>query len=273
MITALKSSLRELYFVTYRNAVISRVRAAFISFEQEYRKESEMVCENILSLLNPELTVLSGPFEGLRYPSYESAGSALAPKLLGTYEKELHPYIYRMLREPYSYILDIGSAEGYYAVGFALASPQTKIIAFDIDPRARYLLKKMSETNHVVDRVEIEASCEPHILVSYNVVKRGLIISDCEGYELHLFKEPLIYALRHFDFLIETHDSLCLKTTKSLIKDFSKTHGVTLIKGEKRTKKDFPVRGAPFRSRDQLMAMDEGRYRLPKWLFCTSILV
>jgi hypothetical protein len=38
-----------------------------------------------------EMTVRSGPFQGMRYPGAEAAGSALIPKLLGSYQRELHP--------------------------------------------------------------------------------------------------------------------------------------------------------------------------------------
>lgn len=74
------------------------------------------------------LVVQGGPFQGLQYvPSIvESAlavpralGSALIPKLLGCYEAELQGVLAQILATPYQDILDIGSAEGYYAVGLA----------------------------------------------------------------------------------------------------------------------------------------------------------
>lgn len=62
--------------------------------------------------------ILSGPFKGLMYPR-ESVGSAWAPKLLGTYESELSPTIERIVSGGYRSVVDIGAAEGYYAVGLA----------------------------------------------------------------------------------------------------------------------------------------------------------
>src|SRR6516164_6432959 len=60
--------------------------------------------------------VLSGPFAGLRYLD-EPIWGPIEPKWLGTYEQELLPVIQQIIQTPYSTIIDIGSAEGYYAVG------------------------------------------------------------------------------------------------------------------------------------------------------------
>ena len=40
------------------------------------------------TIISPNLTVLHGPFRGMRYPEMRSVGSALFPKILGSYERE-----------------------------------------------------------------------------------------------------------------------------------------------------------------------------------------
>src|SRR5436853_482985 len=57
-----------------------------------------------------ETIVLSGPFGGMKYPGYTSYGSALYPKLLGTYESELHGALADLLTNPHDNIVDIGFA-------------------------------------------------------------------------------------------------------------------------------------------------------------------
>src|SRR3989344_7241810 len=49
--------------------------------------------------------VASGPFEGMKYVK-DSVGSRLLPKLLGTYELELHPTIEKVCRESFDTIID-----------------------------------------------------------------------------------------------------------------------------------------------------------------------
>jgi hypothetical protein len=270
MITQIKKVLKLLYFKSYPNPMVSRVRAAVSSFDAELRSEYRSMEGKMVSTLSPDLSVLSGPFKGMKYPLLKAGGSALLPKLLGTYEIELHPFIEKIIKKNYSIILNIGSAEGYYAVGLAGGNPATKIAAFDIDPRARELLSEMIRRNNVHDRVMVEGLCDAHVLNSFAYKKNGLVLSDCEGYELDLFTTTTIKHLRHFDFLVETHDSLSVNITGALSNRFRETHNIRLIKGRKRSVKDFPASSA-FTSMEKLLAMQEGRHRIPKWLFLKSL--
>jgi len=67
-------------------------------------------------------TVASGPFRGMRYVA-RAYHSAYHAKLLGTYEMELHGIVEELCRETPGIIVDVGAAEGYYAVGLAMRLP------------------------------------------------------------------------------------------------------------------------------------------------------
>src|SRR3954451_18937011 len=68
------------------------------------------------------LQVAHGPFAGMEYlPGLEASSGDLVAKLLGTYERELHPVIEGWIAQPPAHMIDIGSAEGYYAVGLTRA--------------------------------------------------------------------------------------------------------------------------------------------------------
>src|ERR1700722_2566319 len=73
--------------------------------------------------------VRTGPFAGMRYGSV-SVGSAYIPKLLGIYERELSSFIEAACLKRPDLIVDVGAAEGYYAVGLAVRNPTAKVIAF-----------------------------------------------------------------------------------------------------------------------------------------------
>src|ERR1700751_5228426 len=66
--------------------------------------------------------ILEGPFEGMKYP-YDVVLSSCVPKLVGCYEEELHSVIEQIIRGRYSIVVNVGCAEGYYAVGLALKMP------------------------------------------------------------------------------------------------------------------------------------------------------
>lgn len=117
-------------------------------------------CDAILA----DLTVRSGPFKGMRYPEGRSTGSALIPKILGCYERELHEVFEEVCQQRYSAIVDIGCAEGYYAVGLAMRLQHANVYAFDTDRAARDLCREMARTNCVLDRLAVEGRCDSDAL-------------------------------------------------------------------------------------------------------------
>jgi hypothetical protein len=91
--------------------------------------------EEKMTRITSSLKVLNGPFAGMQYPHFVSHGSAIWPKLLGTYESELTNAILAKKNIDYSSIVGIGCAEGYYAVGLGKMF-QTKVYAFDTNKKA-----------------------------------------------------------------------------------------------------------------------------------------
>ena len=90
--------------------------------------------------------VIQGPLRDLDFIE-QSAERCHIAKLLGCYEQRLQPYISAAIEKRYSTVLNIGCAEGYYAVGLARAMSDAKPLAFDTDPKAQFptrsLLLKM----------------------------------------------------------------------------------------------------------------------------------
>ena len=84
------------------------------------------------------LVVQTGPFAGMQYVN-ESIGSSLTAKLLGSYEANLHPIIDDIIGRAPAGIINIGSGEGYYAVGLARRIPDAQIHAFESNPAGQRL--------------------------------------------------------------------------------------------------------------------------------------
>lgn len=268
MMYRVKAILRYCYRVLYFNSLFAFTRRFFKNLDAECTQAIRGAEQKVRDALGSELTVIGGPFRGLRYPALESWGSALLPKLLGTYERELHAVIERVARRPYRLVVNIGAAEGYYTVGFALRMSQPPVIAFEIDPAARALLSLVIAYNGVQGRVTVKECCDSAQLLNLAENHPGLIFSDCEGCEFELFEDPQVQALSAWDLLIETHDSLQQDITRPLAARFRATHRVTLIKPRRRTRADFPLRG-DFSRFEMLAAMDEDRHRA-NWLFLES---
>jgi hypothetical protein len=184
--------------------------------------------------------VVGGPFAGMAYVT-RSAGSSFLPKLVGSYERELHPALERILKVSYDSVIDVGCAEGYYAVGLALHLPGSpRVYAFDLDPSARRMCRDLSEKNHVPEQVTIGGFCDAARLQGL-IGTRTLVVSDCEGFEIELLDPGRAPALRTAEIVVELHEIQKPGTTATLLKRFEATHHVHLVDTEDRKSTDYPV--------------------------------
>jgi len=182
-----------------------------------------------LDRLSEDLIVKHGPFRGMLYPDRKAIGSSYAPKILGCYERELHPIIERITNTQYSTVIDVGCAEGYYAVGLALKIPDAKVYAFDTDPQARAQCDKMAAINGVGDRLVIGAMFTATELSVFDFGKKGLILCDSEGYEKQLFTCNAVANLHGHDALIELHDHVDPEISALICQRFEKTHDIMRV--------------------------------------------
>jgi hypothetical protein len=172
-------------------------------FHKVYSGTQERVRRQLFPDGKP-VTVQTGPFHGMRYLD-ETVWGSITPRWLGSYECELHPVIDEIIARGYLTIVDVGCAEGYYAVGLARAISQAKVIAFDTDFLARRQLLRLARMNHVADRIEARAYCS-HGDLEALCQPGALIVCDIEGFELQLLNPRQAPGLYRTDMLVEIHD-------------------------------------------------------------------
>lgn len=231
---------------------------------EEYRKKEEL-----LKLRFSDLTVQNGPFKGMRYPAFIAHGSSMFPKLLGTYESELHPLINKLLENKYEHIMDIGCAEGYYAVGMAVNMPRSKIIAYDINSQAVAACKKMAGLN-AAHNLTFGDFCSPQTLKTFDFGSHSLIICDCEGYELDLFNEENISNLKNCDILIELHDLYNEKISYHIDCLFSQTHQLEYIYSENTFKRFAQLKHINAYTEDEIKTFFTERNGIMQWVYISK---
>ncbi|AEV98687.1 hypothetical protein A4D02_09085 [Niastella koreensis] len=219
---------------------------------------------------NLNSTVCHGPFKGMKYIK-RSYGSGLIPKLLGTYEQELHQVIDQIISTGYQNIVDIGCAEGYYAVGFALKcrnKPGFRVYAYDINEEALQSLKTLSALNSVSDSIIPGACCDYKDLERFKNTKT-LIFCDIEGDELSLLDPAKAPSLINYDLLVEIHDSGDeAGVIKSQLKHrFKKTHFIQLIQYTSRSISDATAITHTANVRLRQFAVNEGRKKGMEWMW------
>ena len=195
----------------------------------EIKSKELNIKEDILKKKFSSLIVRGGPFKGLIYPDFIAFGSAMYPKLLGCYESELNFIFERFLKKDYHSIVDIGCAEGYYAVGIAMRKPNANVYAYDIDEKAIAACKRMATLNKVEKNIKLGSFCTSETLLNMEFGEKSLIISDCEGYEKELFNRKVAEHLKNCDLIIELHDLYSEIITPTIIDAFNQTHNLDFV--------------------------------------------
>ncbi len=177
---------------------------------------------------SPEPKVLNGVFQGLQYYSLDITESALVPKIIGSYEYQLQPWFRTIVKTKYTDIIDVGSAEGYYAVGLAMKMPRTTVHCYDINEKDLEFSKLMAKKNNV-SNLTWNNFCDGKTLINFPYRGKTLVICDCEGYELELFTKSVIDKCKHVDFLIEMHDVRNPVISSELLSRFQYTHNFSIV--------------------------------------------
>ena len=207
--------------------------------------------------------VQNGPFAGMHCIPGQT-WSNFCNYLLGSYEADLHPHLVAFSKEELDVIIDIGCAEGYYAVGMALLCPSVQVFAHDISKTARAACLKMAEKNGVERRFSVGGEFTGSDFSKFTDVKT-LLIMDVEGAELDLLDPALFPALKAMSIIVETHNMYRPNVTNILIERFRETHDVQVIKTST-TSVPVPEWLSDLGQLDQMIAVWEMRSGETPWL-------
>lgn len=209
--------------------------------------------------------VHGGPFDGMKLPAQDSWGDR-GSKLLAFYELELHAILQGVIRRPPDLAINVGCAEGYYAVGLARAMPTTPVIAYDIDPNAQDVCRLASEMNSLTN-LDVRGLCTPEELAQkVSGSKRTFLFLDCEGGERELLVSNTA-GFENSQIVVECHDHIAPRVTADMMRKFEKSHELRIIKQGARNPFDHPVvAGWPERELWELVC--ERRRQRGSWLHC-----
>lgn len=189
-------------------------------------------------------TISSGPFQGTMYLplSYRNMYSKLVSlstmeKLLGVYESELHPIFDRILTRRWGKIINIGAAEGYYAVGLSRVQ-DGMVYAFDTNDCARNACAEMARLNDVGDRLQLGGRCSAEQLDEL-VDSTTLILIDCEGCEIELLDPERAPSLRMAHILAELHDFKNPTISRTIQGRFESSHHIEIIDAVQHSPEEF----------------------------------
>jgi hypothetical protein len=260
---SIKNQLQRLLATSSQDALPAQLNEAL----RLLSKWRSVLIQNTL-LLQHGTVVMQGPLQGLDFLPQSAEGCHVA-KLLGCYEQPLQPHIEAAIGAGYGTILNIGCAEGYYAVGMARRMPATRVLAFDLNPVAQQTCAALAEKNGVADRVQVGALFKPTDFAAHpaNPAHRVLVLCDIEGAEHELLNPQATPALRGMDLIVESHECLRAGITAELVERFSASHHIIVVQDDGQRQLQSPPQWfCNLAHLDQLLAAWEWRSGPTPWL-------
>lgn len=182
------------------------------------------LADEIYELVNG--VVQAGPFKGMQmYPDTAWPETNRSAMLLGFFEQELQAEIEREIARlgtmPNPRVVNVGCAEGYYAVGLARRLPHARVHAFDVDARAMTITRKNAEVNRVT---LAEATLDEALNDA------DLVVMDCEGGEFS-YLDPVRYpGVGKATIIVELHPDRKLgRIDERLNAWYRDTHAARLV--------------------------------------------
>jgi hypothetical protein len=208
--------------------------------------------------------IMSGPFRGMEFMAATSEAN-VAPRILGSYESELHPIIDEIIGTNYRALIDIGCADGYYACGFAYRMPDLRVFAYDTNVAAQKLCADLAKKNGLADRVTIDGEFSGSDFDKF-VGMGALIFIDAEGIEETLLDPIQFPALKTLAMLVECHDVFKPSISATIQSRFEDTHSICRIEPSLHACQ-LPDFFRELSHMDQLLAIWEWRMGPTPWLY------
>jgi hypothetical protein len=215
-------------------------------------------------------SILYGPLKGIALSNCSWWGATdRAAMIFGLYEIEV---MQMLLNKPNSYntFVDLGAADGYYAVGLLKAKYFTNAYAFEINAKGRDVVSQNAELNCVSQKLQVygEATQTFYEILSKEERESAVILVDIEGAEFDLLSESVFKQLNKAIFIVELHDFFFAdgcKKTQDLINRSSNTHRYTEVYMGSRNPSECKELNTLSDS-DRWLICSEGRAQLMRWL-------
>ena len=194
----------------------------------------------------------------------------ISSKILGCYEEELHKAVEKSISRRPDIVINVGCAEGYYAIGMARRLPQAQIYAFDISETAQAICADTARRNGVSERIVVGGKCTYQTLSELTEsAEKTLIIMDCEGDEINILNKSIINNFIKCDIIVECHDFINRSITPTILQLFTATHDIDIIQEGGRNPAAYPFLRS-FGSLDRWLAVCEFRPEVMSWINCWS---
>lgn len=214
-----------------------------------------------------------GPFQGMQLSSNPHWGSSdRASMLLGLYEKEVLDYIMSLPLNKDRNFIDIGAADGYYAIGFLMAERFKQSICFELTELGQQVIAENAERNGVGHKVKIHGVANDAALESFSEadLEQAVVLVDIEGAEFEVLSQRNLEKLRNSYLVIEIHNWIdgFKEKYNRLLNDANEIFNLSVLKVGQREIPELEI-FENFPDDNRWLMLSEGRPNRMRWLCCT----
>ena len=215
-------------------------------------------------------TIQYGPFAGMLLSKGDWWGKIDRPSMLfGFYEKEVLDSLTNHSNK-FKTLIDIGAADGYYAIGGVLSGSFENSVCYEISEDGQAQIRKNAYLNNIADKIEVRGKAKKKFFDDFSEEELGssLILMDIEGgeYDILSSKEDFM-RLKKSTLIIESHalffDDGIMKQ-ENLVSLASEFFNITEFKTSSRDLSIYPEL-KNYSDSDRWLMCSEGRGELMSW--------
>lgn len=215
-----------------------------------------------------------GPFRGLKLSKATWWGTTdRAGMLLGLYEQEVLSALANVPARYRRSFIELGAADGYYAVGVLVNDLFERSYCFEICERGRKAIAANAELNGVSSRVQIHGIAEAdfHTALPESAIENSVLLIDIEGAEFDILTAQTFERFANSVIIVELHDHFFTDATQRLERLRNICASGFRIDELTTTTRDLSVfpELKQFSDTDRWLICSEGRRAMPHWYVLT----
>lgn len=217
--------------------------------------------------------VAHGPFVGMQIASASWWGQTdLASKILGFYEAEVLAVLSSVDKSRYKHFVDLGAADGYYAIGCVYAGLFCDAYAFEMSNQGQSVIRANAQLNGVTDSIHIHGFADENFdrMIPQVCLSQAVILVDIEGGEFDLINDLILQKLNQSFLIIELHEFMVdngAEKLAALIARLEKVYKLTWLSTGSRDLSRFNSL-MHYNDSDRWLLCSEGRMQLQRWVVC-----
>jgi hypothetical protein len=197
-----------------------------------------------------------------------------AAKLLGLYEQEVCELIGRIKADRSTFV-DLGAADGFYAVGLVATRHFERSYCYEIDDASRENLREMANRADVGANVHLFGAATasfPAELVAHGVrFSDSVVLCDIEGHEFEVLTRECLEQLKDAQVIVELHDFQIAnghgpRLYRELLERAGEFFNIREYRTGVRDLSKVPLFDDHWTDTDRWLACSEGRAKLMTWL-------